>query len=138
MNKELKLHYWNIFFDSIPPKQLKKISRRIALFNYLNDIEKENLEEEIYLNVKKQWRVLSSVNPLLKYTSKRVLERDIDALLKGKNIQERKDSYFDKTLKKTIPNSKLLTINSTSDLNSVTSVLENHYFSSLINFGKDN
>ena len=67
-----------------------------------------------------------------------MLERDIEALLKGKNIQERKDSYFDEILNKTIPNSKLLTINSTLNLESVSTVLENHYFSSLINFNKDN
>jgi hypothetical protein len=138
MNKELKLHYWNIFFESISSKQLKKISRRIALFNYLTNLKTESTKNEIYLNVKKQWRVLSSVNPLLKYSSKRILERDIEALLKGKNIQERKDSYFDETLNKIIPNSKLLTVNSTSNLESVSSVLENHYFSSLINFHKDN
>ena len=116
MTEDLSEYYLNIVFYSLSTKSKKVIQRRINLLTNLKNRHKE----KIHFNQEKEWEVL-------KYSSKRVLENDLNVLESANHISKIYDKYFDSDLNKIINNSLFLTIVKTSD-----SLLKEEYLNSII------
>lgn len=85
MDNSLNRHYLDIIFYSLSQKTQKIIQRRIDLLLNL----KNRNEDKIYFNQEKEWKILG-------YSSKRVLEMDLNILESTKNILKiyEKNSLF--------------------------------------------
>ena len=75
MDNSLKQHYLNIVFYSVPKITEKIIKRRVDLLLNL----KNRNEDKIYFNQENEWKILG-------YSSKRVLEMDLNILESTKSI----------------------------------------------------
>lgn len=75
MNNSLKSNYSDIIFYSLPKITQKIIQRRIDLLLNL----KNRNEDKIYFNQEEEWKILG-------YSSKRVLEMDLNILERAKNV----------------------------------------------------
>jgi len=106
----------NIVFYSLSTKSKKVIQRRINLLTNLRNRHKE----KIYFNQEKEWEILE-------YSSKRVLENDLNSLESTNHISKTYDKYFDSDLNKIINNSLFLTIVKTHD-----SLLKEEYLNNII------